>query len=272
MLLQKCKRVYIALLVLFFAGAAMAQELPPKSNPPTLVNDYAGVLTEAQRQNLESKLVAFDDSTSTQIAIVLIKSTGIYPVDDYAIALYRDWGIGRKGKDNGALILAAMEDRRMTIITGYGLEGSLPDAICKRIIELTIKPAFKQQEYYQGLDAATTEMMKRTQGEYQADNERTQTSDNFLLTIIIVLAILFFVFMTKVISVRRYAALNKIGFWQAWMLLNAAANADRSRRGSNWGGGMWGGGSWGGGSSSGGGGFGGFGGGSTGGGGATGGW
>ena len=272
MLKQKLSCMVAVLFTMLFVHFVSAQELPPKPNPPKLVNDFAGVLSAEQREALENKLVAFNDSTSTQIAIVLIQSTGIYPVDDYAIALYRDWGIGQKGKDNGALILAAMSDRRMTIITGYGLEGSLPDAICKRIIELVIKPEFKEQNYYEGLDAATTEMMQRVKGEFTADESYSSNGqDSILPAILMVLAIFFLIFSVRIARVRRYARLNSIGFWTAWTLLNAADRANRGNGGSNWGGGSsWGGdSSWGGGSS---GGFGGFGGGSTGGGGASGGW
>ena len=157
-----------------------AQQIPPQSNPPRLVNDYAGVLNDVDENLLEQKLVQFNDSTSTQIAIVLIRSTGEYPVDDYAITLFRDWGIGQKNKDNGVLILAAMEDRRMTIITGYGVEGALPDAICKRIIELKLKPAFKSQQYYQGLDAAVTEIMQRTKGEFVSDGENVSVGKPYV--------------------------------------------------------------------------------------------
>jgi len=154
----------------------------------------------------------------------------------------------------------------------YGLssivEGALPDAICKRIIELTLKPAFKSQQYYNGLDAAVTEIMQRTKGEYVSDGKNAKNNSPAWAPILFVFLIFGVVMLMKVFSVRRYAQLNNLSFWTAWMLLNAASN----RRNSSGGGGVWGGGgsSWGGGSS--GGGFGGFGGGSTGGGGATGGW
>jgi uncharacterized protein len=265
--LSRVKFFGILLLYFFITIRLCAQPLPKQFDPPRLINDFANVLSEQEEKLLEQKLVAFDDSTSTQLAVVLIKSTGEYPVDDYAIALFRDWAIGRKGKNNGALLLAAMDDRRMTIITGYGLEGALPDGICKRIIELTLKPAFKQQNYYEGIDAATTEMMLRTTGEYKSDGKKS-VQDGSWLPVVFVLLLFIFISIFKIFSVRRYATINNMGFWTAWMLLNAANNARRTRRG----GGFFGGGSgssWGGGS---GGGFGGFGGGSTGGGGATGGW
>ncbi len=258
---------FIAIVFAFGTLTSIAQELPQQPNPPRLVNDYAGVLSSEEENALEQKLVAFDDSTSTQLAIVIIRSTGEYPVDDYAIALYRAWGIGQKGKDNGAVIVAAMDDRRVAIITGYGLEGALPDAICKRIIEQDIKPAFKQQQYYAGLDDATTEMIKRSTGEYTADDDirHRGSSEGTWIPFVFIGLVFLFIFYVRYRSVKRYAILNNMSFWTAWMLLNAASRS-RGGSGSSWGGG---GSSWGGG---GGGGFGGFGGGSTGGGGASGGW
>ncbi len=271
---KKMKYRYgLAIIGLLFLGVllgenAWAQELPPQANPPRLVNDYADVLSADEENALEQKLVAFNDSTSTQLAVVLIRSTGEYPVEDYAIALYRNWGIGQKGKDNGAVILAAMDDRRMTIITGYGLEGALPDAICKRIIELQLKPAFKQKQYYEGLNTATTEMIQRSKGEYVAEQQQKTPKAASILPILFIGLIFFILLYSRYRRVKRYALLNDINFWTAWVILNAASNSHRGGSG----GGMWGGGggsSWGGG---GGGGFGGFGGGSTGGGGASGGW
>lgn len=257
---------FFAIAFILSTLTSIGQELPQQPNPPRLVNDYADVLSTEEENALEQKLVAFDDSTSTQLAIVIIRSTGEYPVDDYAIALYRAWGIGQKGKDNGAVIVAAMEDRRVAIITGYGLEGALPDAICKRIIEQDIKPAFKQQQYYAGLDDATTEMIQRAKGEYKSDGKRNKRAqEGSWIPFVFIGLVFFIIFYSRYRSVKRYSVLNNMNFWTAWMLLNAASRS-RGGSGSSWGGG---GSSWGGG---GGGGFGGFGGGSTGGGGASGGW
>ena len=262
------KKVFILFLLLIFSAKIFSQDVPQAPNPPRLVNDFYGALSAQEVNALEQKLVAFNDSTSSQIAIVLLKSTGDYPVDDYAITLYRKWGIGQKGKDNGAVVLCAMDDRRVAIITGYGLECALPDAICKRIIEQKIKPAFKEGSYYAGLDAATDEMIKRSSGEYVADEK--ESAPPFQPAPFIIFGfIVLIVFYLRYREVRRYALLNGLNFWTAWTLLNAASRVGRGRNsswGSGWGGG---GGSWGGG---GGGGFGGFGGGSTGGGGASGGW
>src|SRR6476619_1648992 len=94
---------------------AFSQEIPEKSN--TLVTDYTNTLAEGDKQKLESKLVAFNDSSSTQIAVVIMKSTGEYEIGDYALQLGRKWGIGQKEKNNGILVLVALEDRKMTIQT-----------------------------------------------------------------------------------------------------------------------------------------------------------
>lgn len=257
------KTAFKVFLAVFFISVSLcAQDIPPPSNPPRLVNDFENILSESEKNSLEQKLVAFNDSTSSQIAIVILKTTGDYPVDDYTIALYRKWGIGQNEKDNGVVILCAMADRKIAIITGYGLEGALPDAICKRIVEQKIKPNFKEENYFGGLDAATDEIIKRASGEYVADEKPAENGSP--LPVIFIVAIIFLlIWVSRYRSVKRYAALNSIDFWTAWALLNAARGSSRSSGG--WGGGS----GW---SSGGGGGFGGFGGGSTGGGGATGSW
>ncbi|MGI4805721.1 MAG: TPM domain-containing protein, partial [Janthinobacterium lividum] len=117
-----------------------AQDFPQKSG--TLVTDYTSTLTADQKQNLESKLVAFNDSTSTQIAVVLLKSVGDYDINEYATKLGRNWGIGTKGKNNGILMLIAVGDRKVSIQTGYGAEGAVPDITTHEIIENDLKPNF----------------------------------------------------------------------------------------------------------------------------------
>ena len=108
--------------------------VPARPTPPRLVNDFANVLTPEQEQALEQKLVAYDDSTSNQIAVITIRSTEDYPIEDVGLQILRDWGVGNKEKDNGIVILAAIEDRDITIRTGYGLEGAVPDITAKNII------------------------------------------------------------------------------------------------------------------------------------------
>lgn len=251
-----------ALSVLF----AFGQQLPPKSN--TLVTDFTGTLSPSEKQQLESKLVSFSDTSSTQIAVVILKSVGDYDINDYAQKLGRAWGVGQKGKNNGIVVLVAMGDRKVSIQTGYGAEGALPDIITHQIIERDIKPDFKAGDYYAGLDAGTDDIIKYVKGEYKADakpkNGEGGGGGSIAILIIIVVVILIFIFRNRggggqIIDSRGGAS----PFW--WFLAGSMLG-----RGS--GGGGWGGFSGGGGGGGDSGGFGGFGGGDFGGGGSSGSW
>ena len=259
---MRCKQAinffWIAIVALFpFLG--WAQEYPPRPSPPKLVNDFSGTLSEQQTAALEQKLVAYDDSTSTQIAIVILKSLGGYPIEDYTFELGTRWGIGRDKKDNGILILVAMEDRKTFIATGYGMEGTITDARAKNIIENAIKPNFREEKYFEGLQEATDRIIAYAKGEY-VNEDGPEESIPWKQILGIFLLIVFFM-LFKAMQVKRYAFINNLPFWTAWILLNQSSTPHR---------GSWGGFSGRGGSS--GGGFGGFGGGSFGGGGAGGSW
>jgi len=261
------KKLFFFFALLVTGYTAFAQDFPPKPN--TLVTDYTNSLSEGDKQQLENKLVAFNDTSSTQIAIVLIKSVGDYDINEYTTQLGRKWGVGQKGKNNGLLILAAMDQHKVSIQVGYGLEGAVPDIITHQIIENDIKPHFRNNDYYGGLDAAVTDIIKYTKGEYKADKKADDNSGNvggsIITLIIIVIFILIFIFRNRgggghIIGGRGGAS----PFW--WFVAGDILGS--SGRGGGWGGGS--GGGFGGGS--GGGGFGGFGGGSFGGGGSSGSW
>src|SRR5580692_4337684 len=147
------------------------QQVPPKPNPPRLVNDLANVMTPDQVAALERKLVAYDDSSSVQIAIVTVPTTGDYSIEDYALKVLRDWGIGNKKNNNGVVVLAAIQDHKVTISTGYGLEGAIPDITAKSIIDNSMVANIKggsDDNYYRGLDGAVDDLIKAAAGEYKA--------------------------------------------------------------------------------------------------------
>ncbi|SDG67626.1 TPM domain-containing protein [Mucilaginibacter gossypii] len=244
--------------------AAIAQDFPERSN--TLVTDYTNTLNPADKQRLETKLVAFNDSTSTQIAVVILKSTGSYDINDYGVQLLRKWGIGQKDKNNGVLVLVAIGDRKMSIQTGYGAEGALPDIVTQDIIQNDLKPHFKQGDYYGGLDAGTNSIIKAMKGEYKAAKKQKQSNGGpaGFIVIVIVVVILILVFRNRGGGGGRQIIGRRGGASPFWWFLagNMLGGGGRS------GGGDWGGFSGGGG----GGGFGGFGGGSGGGGGSSGSW
>lgn len=168
--------------------------IPDKPNSPRLVNDFVGILSSSDREQLEQKLRTYNDSTSTQIVVVIVKTTEPYPIGDFAFQVGRKWGIGQKGKNNGLVLAWATETRKVYIATGYGLEGAIPDAIAKRIISNTIVPAFKQKQYFQGLDEATTELIQRASGEYKADPE-SDTGDGGIPIIFIVFGVMIIIFI-----------------------------------------------------------------------------
>lgn len=259
--MMKRKIKVVAWLLLLLPLFTVAQNIPSRPSPPRLVNDLAGVLSADQENTLERKLVAYDDSTSNQIAVVLVKTLDEYPIEEYSLKLFRDWGIGNKKTNNGILIIAAIDDRKIRIEVGYGLEGAVPDVIANTIITNDIVPAFRGGDYYEGLDKATNSIVEAAAGEYKApDNyrDRGKRRGRFPLGLILTIIII-------IIVISRSNRGGGGGFM--------------SRRGFGpiffpTGGGGWGGGGWsgGGGGWSGGGGFGGFGGGSSGGGGASGSW
>jgi uncharacterized protein len=183
------KKLFIFLF--FLQSIAFAQDIPQKPNPARLVNDFVGgLLNQNQINQLEQKLRAYQDSTSTQVAIVIVKSVQPYEISEYAVKLGRDWGIGQKDKNNGILLLWAPGDRKIYIATGYGAEGGLTDARSKRIIEQTIKPYFKQLQYYEGLNAATDDIIKYQSGEFKAEPD--DEGDGWI-GIIIILIIIFII-------------------------------------------------------------------------------
>jgi uncharacterized protein len=139
-----------------------------KTKPARLVNDYADVLSADQEASLERKLVAYDDSTSNQIAIVIVRTLGGRPIEETALELFRSWAIGNKTTNNGILILAAIDDRQIRIEVGYGLEGAIPDITANQIIRNDIAPGFRSENYYEGFDKASESIIKAAAGEYKA--------------------------------------------------------------------------------------------------------
>lgn len=250
---------FLVLAMFIFASLNSFSQFPEKPNPPRLVNDLANFLSPDEQARLEQKLVDFDDSTSTQISIVTINDLGPYEISDYAFQLGEKWGIGRKQKNNGVLILASKAQREVFIATGYGVEDVLPDAICKRIVERIIIPNFKNGNFYAGFNSATDEIIARTTGKFEAKpRENVEKIPLWKM----ILFIIFIIVLVIIISANQGN--------------NGGTISGRGFRGSGGGPVIWGGGGgFGGGSSGGGfggGGFGGFGGGSFGGGGAGGKW
>jgi len=267
------KSLYLLTLMVIFCTISInrvfSQNIPDRPVPPRLVNDFAGMLKAEEVSMLERKLVAFNDSTSTQIAIVIVKDLNGYAPSDYAQRLGEKWGVGQKGRNNGILILVKTKTDtkgEVQIATGYGVEGPIPDLACIDIVNNEILPAFRAGDYYGGLSNAANTLMSLARGEFSAAEyglkAKKSTGKNVPFGLII-----FIIFIIIAMISRKSGGSNNknisTGGLPFWMLMGMMS----SGRGSH--GGSWGGFSGGGG---GGGGFGGFGGGSFGGGGAGGSW
>ncbi len=146
--------------------------------PKGAVNDFAGMLTSGQIEELEMKLSSFQNQTGNAIVIATINNLGGDTVENFAVQLFKDWGIGENGKDNGVLILTSKEDREMRIEVGYGLEGALTDAQSFWIIRDVLTPAFKNGDYAGGLNGAADKIIAAIGGEVLPTGDYSPDSDN----------------------------------------------------------------------------------------------
>jgi len=247
------------LLAAAIASAQEPQNVPPA--PAHYFNDDAGLVDSYAARRLDQKLQRFDEETSSQVVVAIFRALPWEPMEDFTVRTAQAWKVGRKKLDNGAVLFVFVDDRKMRLEVGYGLEGALPDITAKRILEDTMGPLFREGQYAAGIDAGVDAVVAATRGEYRAPPRKRRSESG------------------------GAALLLPLGFIVLMFLLSRRLNGPpgpRRRRGpfyigpgGGWGGGGWGGGGfgggWGGGGGGGGGGFGG-GGGSFGGGGASGSW
>jgi len=273
MLLKKSVAFIALLLMTFVSFADDSKDFPDQPRPPRLVNDFAGSMTPSQQDELEQLLVQYSNTSSTQITIVTVKSLHDHDIAEYATQLGQKWGVGNKKKNNGVLVIAAMDDHKMFIATGYGIEGALPDATAFSIVNNEMKPEFKQRNYYLGFRKAADAIIQATKGEYTNENKGENNDKPGGGAGIIVLIIIIIIILAVIKGgggrgggrrnyMDRNGSSGMGGFLTGMILGNLLGGRGG---GSDWGGG-------GSGGDSGGGGFGGFGGGSFGGGGAGGSW
>ncbi|MCD6332192.1 MAG: TPM domain-containing protein [Bacteroidales bacterium] len=227
------------LLILFitaFLNPLSAQDLPDPMSPPRLVNDFAKVLPADQAALLEQKLFEFNNQTSTQIYVVTVSDLHGYEKADYTTRLAEKWGVGQKGKDNGIMMLikpkTAREKGEIFIAVGYGLEGVVPDAVTNRIIRNEILPAFKNGDYFTGINQGINTLMKLTAGEFTADEYLKETGRSPASR---VGGLVFFVFlMLMLFSGRSTAARHRSlgGNLPFWILMGMMGSSFNSHQGS----------------------------------------
>lgn len=249
-----------------FAFAQEKDVIYKRPATPQAVNDFGGFLEPFQRDALEQKIRAYNDSTSSAIVIITVPDLHGYDIAELGLKYMREWKPGVADKDNGVIILVSKQERKARIETGYGMEGVLPDVTAKHIIDEVLVPNFKANDYYRGFDQAVDAIILAARGEYKTDTRKGSGTHISFRTIFFIIIIIIFLISRiggggggNYMSRRGSTGLGGLPWF---MLGNILGGGSRG----GWGGddGGFGGG--------GGGGFGGFGGGSGGGGGASGGW
>ncbi len=160
------------------AVAGHAEPLVPVPALTAPVTDLAGALTPEQVAALDSKLRSFEQAKGSQVAVLIVPTTRPEEIEQYAIRVAEAWKLGRKGVDDGALLLVARDDRKVRIEVGYGLEGALPDATANRIIDEVIVPSFRGGDYYGGIDAGVDRIIGVINGEPLPEPVRHRTASD----------------------------------------------------------------------------------------------
>lgn len=300
-LIMFMKRIIAIILSLLFLPHVVLAYYNP-GQPSGFVNDFANIIDGQTRVELENNLQQFTQNTQHEIAVVTIDSLQDDTIENFVVKLFEDWQIGKKGADNGVLLLVALQERKIRIEVGYGLEGALPDATAYKIINQVIKPSFQNQNYSQGIVDGVKAIEEVIKGENVDALIKTTTNQNSLGNILenfgyplLIAVFIFFRLLTHNLSQTKKwwpgglwggffglvvgflitGLAIKILFWIIpFGLLGLLVDYIVSKNGpnKNWPGGFWGGFGGGHGGGFGGGGFGGFGGGRSGGGGSSGGW
>jgi len=234
----RMKSILIVLLSFCITMLAIAQpKVPPHGG--VWVHDEAGVFSASAKAQLEQVLQAHRDSTSSQIAVLVIPSLEGSDIEGYAVKVFEDWKLGQAKKDNGVLFVIAIQERQMRIEVGLGLEGVLTDAMSNRIIRNEVAPFFREENYEGGIQAGVVAIIKTIAGTYQNENpvpQRKRSKRSPLGSII------FIIIMLIVMSRKNKGGRGGGGFWTAAMLGSMMGGSGRSSGGGSWGGGDFGGG------------------------------
>ena len=169
-------RICVALVMCMAAGLACAADVPMLSGR---VVDNAELLSSGARERLTSALKAHEDKTGNQVAVLTIPTLGEDNIEQYAVRVFEQWKLGKKGKDNGVLLVIVPKERKIRIEVGYGLEGALPDVASSRVIRNVIAPAFKANHFDQGVEEGVAAIVKQLEGNAgDTPDAKDQTADN----------------------------------------------------------------------------------------------
>lgn len=188
--------IRLFLLFLLYAISMFGQDMPKPINPPRLVNDFANIFSDKEKDSLETMLRNYNDTTSTQIYVVTVNNLQGYAASDYATRLGIEWNVGQKEKNNGVVILIKPKTEKsrgdVYISVGYGIEPYLNDARIGRIIDNKMIPHFRENDYYSGAKEASLAIMAYLSGNFDAEEEEFPLAPFIffiILTIVIVIII-----------------------------------------------------------------------------------
>lgn len=203
------KTRHLPVLLLLLAAGALSLGPEPRGEAASLsipkpqgyVNDFAGLLSERQRSLLENMLHQYEQRTTNQVVLLVIDSLQDEDLESFSLRVAEEWKIGQKGKDNGVLFLVVLKDRKARIEVGYGLEGSLTDAVASRILRQIVFPAFRQGNYFGGIAGGLEAILQATEGEFKAPEGASGTSEGparISASTLLVLVILFLLLSSRV--------------------------------------------------------------------------
>ena len=201
--MKRFTKLFLVIAALCFSLVrSVAQPEVPKLDQR--VTDFTNTMSYTEWNFLETRLKNFEDTTSTQIVILVVGSVGSGSIEDYANKVFEKNGIGQKNKNNGSLIVVAKADRMVRIEVGYGLEASLTDAICSQIVEKEMKPMFREENYFAGLANGVSAIIKATAGEYTADSRGKEAPLIAGVLVLVFIAVFFIFLLPMIVSRRRY--------------------------------------------------------------------
>ncbi len=198
---SKISALFLALTLFQFDGLS-AQVLAPTDS---WVVDLPDLLTSSQERELSADLARYEEESSTQIVVVILKTLNGADEGEYATELGQKWGVGQDGQDNGIVVLVSANDRKMFIATGYGVEASVTDAQAGRIIRDTMAPRFRNGQFYEGIRDATGQLVAATRGEFQGSGQTNGDYDSgggslslfHLILILVVLVVLVNILLSR---------------------------------------------------------------------------
>ncbi len=197
-ILKKSAPVLLVLICLLNFHFGFAQyKIPEIPKFQTSVYDYAHLLNDSEKQQLEEKLIRYSDSTTTQIVVVTIDDLKGENIDVLSTNWAQAWKIGQEKEDNGVMILVAKNDRKLSIRPGYGLEDRLVAGICGEIIRNVIVPEFKAGSYYNGLDKGADTIIQVIKGKYKGTRKHNTIDKNIPVGVFVVIFIIIIILLSK---------------------------------------------------------------------------